>query len=294
MSAPTSAPKRSVVGSVVPAPHGGVQRHHQPVLAGHPGHLEQHVPAQRDRLRGGRLAARARRGRCGRPSEGSSGSVRTSSWLWSADVAAAGDEVPAAGLHRRDEPRVVVRGRAGHLGQPRHPLRPAGAAELEVAIGPEGRDHAAGPRRVGGQRRVRGEVVARVVGGGQHRDPEPLEQGARPEGGLGEAGRQLVVDRVRRVGGRTALDAEDLHQLVLEPVPDGRAAEHVPVGAHPPPDVPRLRLGRGRLRDTERVERDARRVQQARHVVVGRHQQRRRVRERLIREQQARVHVSVG
>ena len=35
---------------VVAAAHAGMQRHHQAVLAGHPRHLEQHVPAQRDRL----------------------------------------------------------------------------------------------------------------------------------------------------------------------------------------------------------------------------------------------------
>ena len=33
---------------VVVAAHARVQRHHQPVVARHPGHLEQHVPAQRD------------------------------------------------------------------------------------------------------------------------------------------------------------------------------------------------------------------------------------------------------
>ena len=196
---------------------------------------------------------------------------------------AAGDEVPRGGP---PSPRRTPGSRPCPCRTPR-PAAPSAPASrrshLEVAIGPEGRDHAAGPRRVGGERRVRGEVVARVVGGGQDRDPEPLEQGARPEGGLGEPRRQLVVDRVRRRGGRTALDAEDLHQLVLEPVADRRAAEDVPVGAHPPPDVPRLRLGRGPCADPERVERDARGVQQAGHVVIGRHQQRRRVGERLVR-----------
>ena len=64
--------------------------------------------------------------------------------------------------------------------------------------------------------------------------------------------------------------------------------------AQPPPDRARARpRTSGPCADAERVERHARRVQQPRHVVVGRHEQRRRVRERLVVEQQARVDVTV-
>ena len=138
---------------------------------------------------------------------------------------------------------------------------------------------------------MRGEVVARIVGRGQDRDPEPVVQRARPEGGLGEPRGQLVVDRVGRRRRRPERDAEDLHQLVLEPVADRRAAKHVPVRAHPPPHGARRLLRQRPLRDAELVEPHARRMQQPRHVVVRRHQQGCRVSEWLVLEQHARVHV---
>ena len=193
------------------------------------------------------------------------------------------DEVPAAGLHRRDEPRVVVRVRARHLGQPRHPLRPAGASP------PRGSDRAGRSgsrgRSTSGRRPAPRARPGRRTG--RRWWPAPRSGTARTGRAAGRRARRAAPSARRRsrppIRARTTRDAEDLHQLVLEPIADRRAAEDVPVGAHPPPDVPRLRLGRWWLRDAERVERDAGRVQQAGHVVIGRHQQRRRVGERLVR-----------
>ena len=52
-------PEPLVRGPVMVAPHAGMQRHHQSVVAGHPGHLRQHVPPERHRFPvGGRAGER--------------------------------------------------------------------------------------------------------------------------------------------------------------------------------------------------------------------------------------------
>src|SRR5690625_6729860 len=60
-------------------------------------------------------------------------------------------------------------------------LAEVGAGRLEVLVRAEGGDDAAGEGRVLRQGRVGGEVVDRVVGGGEHLDAEALEQGRSEE-----------------------------------------------------------------------------------------------------------------
>ncbi len=173
-------------------------------------------------------------------------------------------------------------------------LGPARLRRLEVAVGPERRHHPRRPGRVRGQRGVRRQVVARVVGGGQHRDAEPLEQGPGPVGRLGQAVGDLVVDRVggrrRRPRRRPRRCRPARPPASTAPAcrgtrPSARTAAATAVAGR--------RLGQRPCADAELVQRDAAGVQQPGHVVVGRDEQRRRVGERLVVEQQARVDVPV-
>ena len=277
---------------MVAAAHAGVQGHHQPVVAGHPGHLQQHVPSERRGLRGGGLGGQ--RGpvdpvRLGRL-QGVGADV---------DVAVVGrdrpvlDEVAPARLQRPHVAGVVAGVDVGGLAQLGHRVRPAGLGGLEVAVRAEGRDDPARPGRVGGERGVRGQVVARVVRGGQHRDPEPLVERPRPVGVGGQPLGQLVVDRVGRVRRRARRDVEDVTQLRLQPVAHRGAAVDVPVRAQQPPHLPGLRLGKRAAAHAKLVQRDAAGVQQPGDVVVRGHEQRRRIRERRVVQQQPRIDVAV-
>ena len=129
--------------------------------------------------------------------------------------------------------------------------------------------HPAGERRVGGQRGVRGEVVARVVGGGQHLDAEPLEQGARPVGVLRQPLGDLVVDRRRRWPPRAARSRRR-SRPAPPPASTGRgAAEHRPVLAQQPPRPRRASASvSGPRPDAELGQRHPGGVQQPGHVVV--------------------------
>ena len=292
MSLPVSGPNAAVVGPVVAAAHARVQGHDQPVVTGHPGHLQQQVPPQRHRLGLGRLA-----GQRGPVDPGRLGRLERVGA--DVDVAvvggdgAVGDEVASPRLQRPHEAGVVPGVEVGHLRQPGHRVPPPGLAWLQVAVGPERRDDPPRPGRVGGEGGVRGQVVAGVVGGGQHLDAEPVVQRPRPVAVLGQPVGHLVVDGVGRLGGGAHRHLEDLGQLRLQPVPDGRAAVDVPVRAEQPPHLARLGLGELAAAHAERVQWDPAGVQQPGHVVVGRHQQARRVGERLVVEEQPRVDVAV-
>ena len=72
------------------------------------------------------------------------------------------------------ERRAVLPAQCVELG------RPAGRRNLEDGIGTEARDDLPSPPRFP-NRAVAVERIARLVGGGEHLDVEPLEQRARPE-----------------------------------------------------------------------------------------------------------------
>jgi hypothetical protein len=203
------------------------------------------------------------------------------------------DEVTAPRLERAQVALVVTGVDAGRLAQPRHRLGPVRAGRFQIAVGAEGGDDPAVPGGVRGERAVRREVVAGVVGGGQDLDAEAPEQGAGPEGVVGEPLGDPVVDPVRAVRARTLGDAEDLGQLRLEPVPDGGAAEDGPVRAQPAPHGPRLGLRQRAAAHAQLRQGHAGGVQQPGHVVVRGDQQARRVGERCVVGQQPGVHVTV-
>ena len=202
-------------------------------------------------------------------------------------------EVRPALLHRDDPAGVRAGVGAAHRAEPRHRVRPSRSGHLQVPVRPEGGEHAAGEAGIRGQGGVGGEVVARVVGGGQHLDAEPLEQRPGPVGVLGEPLGDLVVDRVRGLCRRPDGDVEDLGELRLEPVPRRRTAEQGPVLAQPAPHLAGLRLGELAAAHAEVVQRDAAGVQEAGDVVVGRDEERGRIRERHVVGEHAGVDVPV-
>ena len=176
---------------MVVAADARVQRHHQPVVAGHPGHLQHHVPAERGRL-GARTPGRsAPRSRCAAPRPTSSGSAIASGWLWSAETA------PCSMKYRRrsssaGQVAVVVadvdlRRRAEALDG----VRPARRSRAPGS-GPGGRSGSPGSVTVGSSASacVRGQVVGGVVGGGHHVDAEPAQQRAGPVGPARPAARR--------------------------------------------------------------------------------------------------------
>ena len=291
MSLPVSGPNRSVVER---GGRGGprVQGHHQPVVARHAGHLEQQVPAQRGGLGLARVGGQGhavdprslRRLQRVRPDVvvavvGRDGAVC--------------DEVPAARLQRPHETREVAGVEVSGLAQLGHRVHPAAPAGLEIAIRAERRDDPARPGRVGGECGVRGQVAAGVVRGRQDRDPEPLVERARAIGVGGQPLGDPVVDRVRRLGRRHQVHLEDVRELCLEPPPHRRAAVDVPVRAQQPPHLPGLRLVQRAAAHTERVQPDPAGMQQPGDVVVRSDEQRGRIQERLVVEQQPRIDVPV-
>ena len=294
--------ERDVVAGVRPEPRGGravvsaahprVQGHHQPVVTRHPGHLQQHVPPERHSLLGARVGGQRRPVDPRRLArfQGVGADV---------DVAVVGrdrpvlDEVPPARLQRPHVARVVASVDVRGLAQLRHRVRPPGLARLEVAVRAEGRDDPPRPGRVGRERGVRGQVVARVVGGGQHRDLEPLIERPRPIGVGRQPLGQLVVDRVGRRRRRAHPDVEDVAQLRLQPVAHRCAAVGIPVRTQQPPHLPGLLLGQRTTAHAELVEPNSVGMQQPGHVVVRGHEQRGRVGERRVVEQQSRVDVTM-
>lgn len=95
------------------------------------------------------------------------------------------DKEAAAVLQRRHVPLVVAGVDLGHLAEAPDRRRPVQPMRLEISIRAEIGDHPPRPRRIRCQRGVRGQVIAGVSGRGEHTDPEPLVQGAGPEGVVG-------------------------------------------------------------------------------------------------------------
>ena len=166
-----------------------------------------------------------------------------------------------------------------------------GGGGVEILVGPERGEHAAGERRVGGERCVHREVVHGVVGGGEHLDAEALEQGARAVRGVAESSGDLVVDGVGRLGRGLDVDVEERGELVRQPVARCGAGVEVPMARERAPGL--ARVGGPAAADAEGREVDACGVQQARDVVVVRDEQVGRVGERLVIEQQRRGDVAV-
>ena len=228
-----------------------MQGHDQTVVHGHLCHLQHHVPAQRGRLLRRGLAPQRRgvdpRGLGGRQLERHDVGVA----VVGGDGAVLLEVAPALG-QRPQVPPEVAGVLAGRLGQPAHEMGEARAARFQVAVGAERRDHPAVEARVRGECRMVREVVAGVIGRGEHVDPEALEQLPWPELVRSETLGHPVVDEVGGLRARSLRHAEDAAEDALHPEPAGSPAEQGPSArrrsARPPGSPPRSGSGR-RLRD---------------------------------------------
>ena len=88
-----------------------------------------------------------------------------------------------------------------------------------------------------------GEIVERIVRGGEHVDPESLQQRERPVVGLSELAADLVEGRVGGVRAEWVVDAEHRGERLLDPVAGRRSREQVPVRRDRAPDLARVRRG---------------------------------------------------
>jgi hypothetical protein len=221
---------------MVVAAHPGVQRHHQPVLGRHAGHL-----AQAGQPQGVVPVA----GTGADPTEqpvGLGGVEELHPDVRGAVVGGGGavfPEVHPAGFQRGHQAVVVAGVDVGGGGQPVQRRRPAGNGGVGVGVRPEGGQHPAVPVRVGGQRPVVAQVVGRVVGGGQRGQVERAVQRAGPVARLGQPPGQLVEQLVGGVRTRLHPHLEHIVQLRLQPLPGRRSQEQRPVRAEGAPHLPR-------------------------------------------------------
>ena len=114
----------------------------------------------------------------------------------------------------------------------------------------------------------------------QHLDIELFVKSPRQIFGRRQLSRNGVEIQVRRFLAQPLRQAKLLLKRVIQPNPCGRAAEQVVVLGKNAPHLPRIL--HHRLPDFEIVHRDALAVQHAKDVVVGLHQQRRRIGKRLV------------
>gem|GEM_PF-6743295 len=182
----------------------------------------------------------------------------------------------------------------GELSQLCYVGPPAWSIEVGNGIGTEGRKHALA-QTVGGQL----DMVAEVRGGRVCRrddlDIEAIKQFSRAESRVGNAIGDLVIDGIRGFGTRNLINAEDLDELVLQPIARRRTAEELPILAEGVPDLPRVGLDRATIepRHSKASRLDALRCQHAEHVMIRNYQQLRRVGERRILREHLWFHVSV-
>jgi hypothetical protein len=137
------------------------------------------------------------------------------------------------------------------------------------------------------------QVIARVVGGGQHLDLETFVQCPGPELRVGETAADLVIYLVGGLGTRSNRDTEDLTQLGVQPEPHRSAAVSAPMRAKDSERIPGCLLGQRALPDTERGQLYAVRVQDPVDVMVRGDQQGCRIAERDVLGQPLRRHMSV-
>ena len=223
-----------------------MQLHDQTVVGRHPGEpVEQLVPAEGDRLRGGHGAVQASPvhplGLYG---------VRAVSSRSGIEDAIVGGVAPcsrskAAGSANAARQAGVAAGESmpatRHRGRPGPAAQPVGRGRIDEAVRPEGGQHPAGE----------GWVVAEGTRGrpsrrrGHRWSPAPRCRNGRTRPVDDTPGRQPLAPAVVHTSAVSALgrvDSEDVAQLGLQPEPDRRTEEDVPPLAQLPPDL----LGQGR------------------------------------------------
>ena len=196
-------------------------------------------------------------------------------------------------LESADERRVCRHRLASERPDPVDLGAPGRVSQRHGHVGPErGTDVA--PALVA-DRLVVLERVARGVGRAEHLDVEALVQRAGEELRRRQARFQAIVDGHRGSAVQRLGDAEDPFELVLQPTTRGCSAIQVEMIGEQLPDLAWVGLDRCTVarRDAQALERDALRVEHARDVVIGDHQQRRGIGERLVAGEQFRLDVPV-
>ena len=255
-------------GGVVVAHGAGMDLHHEAVGDAHAGEFGEHLGAEQFGIgrrragadhtleqRGG-LADLEVRGACGRVAViGRGGAERA-------------EDVTARPMRR--EIAAPGHGFAGERDEPFDVVAEPLALGVDREVGPVGRQDATRPALVP-QRPVVPQVVERAVGGADRLDVEAFVEGAGAQVGPRERLRDRVVEPVGVGGAEPLLDAEDLRQRMLEPVPRRRAPEQPEVLREQAPDGAPVGLDRAAVaaRHPERLKRHALRVQHAEDVVVG-------------------------
>lgn len=127
------------------------------------------------------------------------------------------------------------------------------------------------------------ERVERRLGGGDHLDPEALEQRAGAEGGGGERLADPVEVEVGGLGFEGDVEPERFGEYPIELQPRRRAAEQMVMRRRGPPRLTRFGDWRPVIEgDPQRFERNALAVEHPQDIMVGAEQQVSRVRERRV------------
>ena len=170
------------------------------------------------------------------------------------------------------------------------------AFELGVdhGVGAVGGDHAAVPIAVA-DRLMPAQIVQSAFGGGERFDLEAVKEGAGAEGVLGQAGFDVVIVVIGGFGRQGHVEAEDMFKRMVEPDRRGRAPEQVVVRRQQVPDLARIGFDRAAIDagDTEIGHRHALAHQHPEHIVIGHHEQFRRVREPRVFGEPARIAMAV-
>ena len=197
-------------------------------------------------------------------------------------------------FERRDVAAVRIDRTSRQLAQPRDLLAPRRVQDVDRQIRPERRPDRRAPARIANLLMPR-QRIGRRVRRAQHFDVEPLEQRARPERRLRQLPFEMIVDGLRGRAVQRLGHAEHVFELVLQPGAARRAAEQMEVIGEELPDRARVLLDRRPVerRHAEPFQRDALRVEHARHVMIGNHQQRGRIGKRRVFRQHPRIDVSV-
>ncbi len=270
-----------------------VNLHHQPVGEAHPRHFRQHLRPEGlgvgERGRAGPHAAIERGRVFGREVGGLRGRV--------AVVGRGAADRLEIGAARRERGEVVFEAREIAIRYPREGgeiVAKARKSGIDDGIGAEGgQDPAAPAARLDAFMPL--EVVERTVGGGQRLDLEALEQGAGPEFRPLQAGRDMIVDPVAAFLRQPLGDAEDFGEGVVQPQPRGRAAEQLEVLGENPPDLSRVGLDRAAVDSghADLLGADSLAVEHAVDIVVRDDEEPRRIGERRVLREPARIGVAV-
>jgi hypothetical protein len=214
--------------------------------------------------------------------------------VWHIMVGGGGASVTEYGTSETDRVEEPAKGgdvRAGHLRQPLRRLCLAGPCGVDEIVGAKRGNDAPSPTRCGDPVMLR-KICQRGVRCCQGFDPEPVEQGAGVIFGIGEPAGDLIMYKIRAIGGEWGVDADHLVERVFHPHPCGSPQKRVPVLCEDAEDRATVAPFYW-LADAHVLHRDSLRIEHAQKVMIGRQQQRGWVGKRRVLRPPCRVAVPV-